>query len=106
MALPPSGLGDFGHPDIRNFFNAPQGACPSGANPLGELFLLGPNGALSPVQSKHGGGTDALAHHHHGSSVPPPTLVGTAGGLQFKLIWDASVASAPTGFMNAAITAA
>src|SRR6202011_5158478 len=34
------------------------------------------------------------------------TLVGAAGGLQFNLIWDVSVASAPAGFQKAAIVAA
>jgi len=34
------------------------------------------------------------------------TLVGSAGGLQFKLNWDSSVSSAPAAFKTAAITAA
>jgi len=33
-------------------------------------------------------------------------LVGSAGGLQFNLIWDSSVSSAPAGFESAAIAAA
>jgi len=33
-------------------------------------------------------------------------MVGTAGGLQFNLIWDSSVSSAPAGFESAAIAAA
>ena|SRR5438270_9837864 len=40
----------------------------------------------------HGGG---------GGTAPPPTLVGASGGLQFDLIWDSSVAKAPTGFQTA-----
>ena len=34
------------------------------------------------------------------------TLVGASGGLQFDLVWDPSVASAPAGFKSAAIAAA
>jgi hypothetical protein len=40
------------------------------------------------------------------SSPPAPTLVGSANGLQFDLVWDASVASAPKGFVQAVIDAA
>jgi hypothetical protein len=34
------------------------------------------------------------------------TIVGAAGGLQFDLVWDSSVSSAPAGFESAAIAAA
>ena len=40
------------------------------------------------------------------SSTPAPTLVGPAGGLQFDLVWDPSVAHAPKGFEKAVVTAA
>jgi hypothetical protein len=39
-------------------------------------------------------------------STPAPTLVGPAGGLQFDLVWDPSVAHAPKGFQQAVINAA
>ena len=40
------------------------------------------------------------------SSTPAPTLVGPAGGLQFDLVWDPSVAHAPKGFQQAIVAAA
>jgi hypothetical protein len=40
------------------------------------------------------------------SSTPAPTLAGPAGGLQFDLVWDPSVAHAPKGFQQAVINAA
>ena len=40
------------------------------------------------------------------SSTPAPTLVGPAGGLQFDLVWDSSVAHAPKGFQAAIVSAA
>ena len=40
------------------------------------------------------------------SSTPAPTLVGPAGGLQFDLVWDPSVAHAPKGFQQAVVSAA
>jgi len=40
------------------------------------------------------------------SSTPPPTLIGASGSLQFDLIWDSSVAKAPSGFVQAIIKAA
>ena len=38
------------------------------------------------------GGFGGMTMH---SSTPAPTLVGPAGGLQFDLVWDPSVAHAP-----------
>ena len=40
------------------------------------------------------------------SQLSTTTLVGDAGGLQFNLSWDSSVANAPAGFRNAAVAAA
>jgi hypothetical protein len=60
----------------------------------GELTSAGAAAPSTPVGS--GTGTQALT----------PTLVGHAGGLQFNLIWDSSVAGAPAGFEHAAIAAA
>ena len=50
-----------------------------------------------------GGGFGGMTMH---SSTPAPTLVGPAGGLQFDLVWDPSVAHAPKGFQQAVINAA
>ncbi len=40
------------------------------------------------------------------SQLSTTTLVGAAGGPQFNLSWDSSVAGAPTGYRNAVIAAA
>jgi hypothetical protein len=72
----------------------------------GPLALLDDDGALSPVTEAHASGSQTTSGHSQPSRTPAPTLVGASGGLQFNLIWDASVASAPAGFMSAAITAA
>ncbi len=37
---------------------------------------------------------------------PSPTLIGSAGGFQINLVWDSSVASAPSGFESAIASAA
>lgn len=61
----------------------------------GQLAVLDADGSLSPMLSNSAGQS--------------PTFGGTslrAGGLQFNLIWDSSVASAPAGFESAAIDAA
>ncbi|HKF62664.1 MAG TPA: hypothetical protein VKB42_14955, partial [Dongiaceae bacterium] len=49
------------------------------------------------------GGFGGITPH---SSTPAPTLVGPAGGLQFDLVWDPSVADAPKGFQQAIVNAA
>ena len=49
----------------------------------------------------------AATPHHTSAVAPAPTLVSVAGGdLDIKLVWDASVASAPSGFTTAVIRAA
>ena len=78
-------------------------------NGPGELLFLGADDKLAPVQSSHhgsGAGGSTSSYGRYGSSAPSPTLVGSAGGLGINLIWDSSVASAPAGFMQAAIAAA
>jgi len=73
---------------------------------LGPEYLMSDSGALSPTfgASTHGSGLTAAT----GSSAaaPAPSLVGSAGGLQFDLIWDPSVANAPSGFVQAVKSAA
>jgi hypothetical protein len=79
-----------------------------------DLFLLADDGVISPIQNsktKGRGGGSGGSTGGGGTPTPTPTttsstLVGTSGGLQFNLVWDSSVASAPSGFKNAAIAAA
>ncbi len=47
-----------------------------------------------------GGGTGGTG------GTPSPTIVGTSGHLQIDLVWDTSVAAAPSGFTTAVINAA
>src|SRR6516225_9699882 len=75
-------------------------------NGPGELLLLGTDEKLAPVQSSHHGSSTGGGTLLYRSSAPAPTMVGSAGGLQINLIWDSSVASAPAGFMQAAVAAA
>jgi hypothetical protein len=74
---------------------------------LGQEFLINDSGDVSPV---HGATTQSAATSRatpsNNSSAPAPTLVGAAGGLQFDLIWDSSVAKAPAAFESAIIAAA
>lgn len=65
-------------------------------------------GALSPIGAAGGGG-----HGGHtsggstGGTAPAPTLVtGTSSSLAIDLVWDSSVASAPSGFMSAVTASA
>ena len=85
-----------------DFSNSSDGSSPSSP---GDLFLLSDEG-LTPVQWSSGGGGSTGSTSHATAAAPAPTLVGSSTGLQFNLIWDSSVASAPAGFQTAAITAA
>jgi hypothetical protein len=100
-------LNHFGN--LSAFAPDPHGNGPSnhGSGDQGQLVLLDDDGHLSPVSSSAAGGssTHSLTFSWFGGT-PAPTLVGSAGGLQFNLIWDSSVASAPAGFESAAIYAA
>jgi hypothetical protein len=53
-----------------------------------------------------GGGGSSMTLPTTSSSSLGSTMVGAAGGLQFDLVWDSSVSSAPAGFKSAAIAAA
>ena len=98
--------------DIRDFLNSgtPAGTGPNPIDPSagsgapGQLALLDDNGDISPVQFAGGGSVGGASKG--AAAAPAPTLVGAANGLQFNLIWDSSVASAPAGFQSAAIAAA
>jgi hypothetical protein len=92
----------------------------SGQSDVGQLLLLDDDGVISPIQDakggKGGGGGSTSGGTTSGGSTggttggttttTSSTLVGTAGGLQFNLVWDSSVSSAPAGFKDAAIAAA
>jgi hypothetical protein len=74
---------------------------------LGMKYLI--NDAGYVTSAAH----DPVHHHHHAirphatSLVPAPTLVYAPGGdLEIRLLWDASVARAPSGFTRAIIAAA
>jgi hypothetical protein len=47
-----------------------------------------------------------MEHPNHASAEPTDTLVGSPGGLQIHLLWDPSVASAPSGFKDSVTAAA
>ena len=74
----------------------------SAAIGLGPEYLLSDSGVLTPVSSTSAGGGSGES----AGSMPASTLVGAAGGLRIDLIWDASVALAPTGFRKAIVAAA
>ena len=85
----------------------------SGVN---QLILMSDDG---PVSTMFGGSASKKGGHSPSPPSPSPspspsptpspsgsTLVGAAGGLQINLVWDTSVAGAPSGFKSAAIAAA
>ncbi len=73
---------------------------------FGSEYLMSDSGALSPVSSASTHGSSVTHATGSGAAAPAPTLVGSAGGLQFDLSWDASVANAPSGFVQAVKSAA
>ncbi len=77
-------------------------------NGLGQELTLSDSGDLSPMSaaSGHGGSGGGGSTSGH-TTAPTPYLVKVAGSnLEIDLIWDSSVASAPTGFMTAVEAAA
>jgi hypothetical protein len=73
---------------------------------LGPEYLINDAGDVSPVHSATNSSHSSSNFSATSSRAPSPTLVGTTNGLQIDLIWDASVANAPGGFMQAIIHAA
>src|SRR6185312_10110379 len=69
----------------------------SGASALGHMSGKSGAGAGSTASPS------SLASH---SSTSNDTLVGSPGGLRIDLLWDSSVAQAPSGFKTAVIEAA
>ena len=90
----------------RNSLSGLNVFAPWSGTGLGQEFLMSDAGALSPAFGASTRGS-ALTHAKVSSAATPaPSLVGSASGLQFDLIWDASVASAPSGFIQAVKAAA
>ncbi len=74
---------------------------------LGQEFLLSDSGALSPISFAGSSGTQGSTTTHTTVVAPGPTLVTGAGSnLSIDLVWDTSVAGAPSGFTSAIINAA
>ena len=89
---------------------------------LGTQYVIDDSGQITPVQGPVNDGHGS-SHGGHPASPPPPppppvhsppppppppagTVVGTSGGFQIDLIWDSSVANAPTGFTQTVTAAA
>jgi hypothetical protein len=69
---------------------------------LGMKYLVNDAGYIT--STVHAG---ANTHTTHATAAPAPTLVSVPGGdLDIRLVWDASVAKAPSGFTTAVIDAA
>ncbi len=73
---------------------------------LGSEYLMSDSGALSPAFGASTRGSGLTAATGSSAATPAPSLVGSATGLQFDLIWDPSVAAAPSGFIQAVKSAA
>jgi hypothetical protein len=82
-------------------------ASPAGGVLSSQEYLMDASGKIAPVIGAAGNsGASGSGASSAKSSPPAPTLVGSPNGLQFDLIWDASVVSAPRGFMQAVVDAA
>lgn len=100
--LQPIGMA-FGLPNDASYLQTPASSSAS----LGQEFLINDSGEVSPVYGAAARGTITSHTTASTSSAPPaPTLVGSAGGFQIDLVWDSSVAKAPSGFTAAIIAAA
>jgi hypothetical protein len=69
-------------------------------------YLLNDSGQASAVYGATAQSPVSSITNTSASSLPAQTLVGSANGLQFDLIWDPSVANAPRGFIQAIVDAA
>lgn len=91
------------HDDLSGFGAINSG---NGHSGLGLEVTLSDSGVLSPIGAAggpgHGGG-----HGGSGGTAPAATLVSATGSnLLIDLVWDSSVANAPSGFMSALIASA
>ena len=77
-----------------------------GPAPQGHQNSVAPEPTVHGNSNSGSSGTSNPANHSKTSSVPTSTLVGSATGLQIDLVWDSSVAKAPSGFQQAVIDAA
>jgi hypothetical protein len=75
-----------------------------GISPLGSEYLMNTSGNL--IFAHSGAASLKPTQQAAANNALTPTLVGSSGGLRFDLIWDSSVANAPTGFEAAIIAAA
>jgi hypothetical protein len=81
---------------------------PAHGNGLGPEVTLSDSGVLSPLSSatSHGGTASGSFGFGH-PTAPTPTLVTVNGSnLQIDLVWDSSVANAPSAFMTAVYASA
>ena len=73
---------------------------------LGQEYLISDSGEVSPVYSAASASHSTNSTNSSGSP-PPPTLASSAGSnLEIELVWDSSLAKAPSGFAQAIIDAA
>jgi hypothetical protein len=71
---------------------------------LGKEYLVNDAGYITSAAN---GGIHPASPIHAASLAPAPTLVAAnAGDLDIRLVWDTSVANAPSGFTTAVIRAA
>ena len=76
-------------------------------SPLGQEYLINDAGEVSPAYgAKTHGEVSGNTTSSTNSPSPAPKLVGSSDGLRIDLIWDSSVATAPSGFKRAIIDAA
>jgi hypothetical protein len=74
---------------------------------LGQEYLINDSGNVSPVHGVTTTSHTTTSTRSPSSPTPAPTLVSSTGSkLEFDLIWDSSVAKAPSGFMQAIIDTA
>jgi hypothetical protein len=70
-------------------------------------YIMNDSGEVSPANEATSHSTALTSTTTPAAGAPPaPTLVGSANGLQFDLVWDPSVANAPRGFVQAIVDAA
>ena len=74
---------------------------PQGHDGWHDAWLFAAHGEASGL-----GHSPVPAQSHHASAEANDTLVGSPGGLQIHLLWDPSVAEAPSGFKDSVTAAA
>jgi hypothetical protein len=70
-------------------------------------YVMNDSGEISPANAATSHSTASTSSTTPAADSPPaPTLVGSANGLRFDLVWDPSIANAPRGFVQAIVDAA